>query len=171
MNGILEALRGSADADERPEASVEGDAMVIPCRGCRLAPVPGSDECIRCMVDLMCDTGGCERIVLRTGRDIEISGEAGRAIRDVASVKRWSYSRERLPASCRGCPVSREEVMDAAWSAFPKEAVSEGRRMLRDGPPDKDGCRECFVRTGAALDQMDEGLRAVLDRMAGGGMR
>lgn len=168
MNDILSALRRDADREERPDAFVEGDALIIRCRDCELAPVPGSEECIRCMVGLMCDEGGCDRIVLRTGRDIEISGEAGRAVKDAASVKRWSYSREKLPMSCRGCPVSRDEVMDAAWSAFPKGAVSEGRRMLKDGPPEKDGCRECFIRTSAALDQMDEGLRAIVDRMVGG---
>ena len=60
---------------------------MIDCRNCRLAPVPGSDECIRCMVEAMSSAGGAERIVLRTGREVPQLPRVG-TLRDGGRVGR-----------------------------------------------------------------------------------
>lgn len=167
MNGLInrmEALVGRRD--NVPDVFREGDALIIDCRGCGIAPVPGSDECVRCMVDSMCEHGGAERIVLRTGMDMEVSGRAGRAIREAASVRRWSYTRERQGARCRACPVSRRAVMDAAWAAFPEGTVREGRRTLETGSPGREGCDDCVMRTSAAMDQVESGLARIVADMS-----
>ena len=156
---------GTIGGDPGPTVTKEGDSMVIDCRGCRLTPVPGSDECIRCMVSAMCANGSSDRVVLRTGRDIEVSGDAGRAIREVASIRRWSSDTARGGPRCRGCRVSRDSVMTAAWNGFPRTAVFEGKRVLRNGPPDRDECRACVMRTSKALEQMDAGIRRVISEM------
>ena len=44
---------GTIGSDPGPTVTKEGDSMVIDCRDCRLTPVPGSDECVRCMVSAM----------------------------------------------------------------------------------------------------------------------
>lgn len=165
MMRILSAFR--PEDVEPPDVTIEGDAMIIDCRGCDIAPVPGSEECLRCMVRLMSGTGGTERIVLRTGMDTEISGTAGEAVKDAASVMRWSYTEGRPRMQCRSCPMERNTVMDAVWEAFPNDAVSEGRRLLDDDPPDRPGCEECVRRTSAALDQVESGLSDILAKMIG----
>lgn len=168
MNGLFDRMSNLVGhGDPGPEVTRDGDALIIDCRGCGITPVPGSDECIRCMVDSMCEHGGAERVVLRTGRDVEVSGRAGRAIREAASVRRWSYTRERLGARCRSCPVSRRAVMDAAWAAFPDGTVAEGRRVLGSSDnPGREGCDECVLRTSAALDQVYAGLARIVSDMS-----
>ena len=69
-------------AEEPPPAEVCDDLLTIDCRGCGYAPVPGSKECLGCMVERMSAVGGADRLILRTGRDTEISGRAGRAVRE-----------------------------------------------------------------------------------------
>ena len=161
----LESLFSGECGADPPSASRQGDAIVIDCRGCGLAPVPGSDECIRCMVSAMFAEGGSDRIVLRTGRDVEVSGDAGRAIREVASIRRWSTSPSRARARCRGCPVSREAVMTAVWAGFPRSAVFEGRKAIRNGGPEREECRACLMRTSRTLDQIESGLKRIVSEM------
>ena len=153
------------DGEHQHPAVRQGDALVIDCRSCRLAPVPGSDECIRCMVEAVSSAGGAERIVLRTGRDVEVSGAACRAVREVASIRRWSTSGSSGGARCRSCPVSAPSVMAAVWGAFPRSAVFEGRKVLRDGNPDRDECRACVMRTSRSLDRIESELKRVVADM------
>lgn len=157
---ILGGLR--RHGEEGPEVSREGDALVIDCRGCGFTPVPGSEECVRCMVESMASTGGADRIVLRTGRDMEVSGAAAGAVREIASIRRWSSTTEHLPGRCAVCGVSRRTVMEAAWAGFPRSTVFEGRKLLRDGAPDRESCVDCVMRTSRALDQVESGLAGVV---------
>lgn len=167
---LIDGILGRAGRDEDgPPVHTEGDALVIDCRGCDVAPVPGSDECIGCMVGCASSAAGTERIILRTGRDTEISGMAGEAIRRAASMRRWSTAEERMPMCCRSCGSSRREVMDAVWSAFPRGAVAEGRMVLNREHPDRDGCDGCLARTSAALDRIESELAELIDRMAASG--
>lgn len=166
MDGILGRVRRE---DDGPPTHTEGDALVIDCRDCDVTPVPGSDECIRCMVGCASSVTGTERVILRTGRDIEISGMAGEAVRKAASMRRWSMADGKLPMYCRSCRSSRREVMDAVWEAFPKGAVAEGRMMLNRDRPDRDGCDMCLARTSAALDQIEADLAELMDDMASAG--
>ncbi len=75
--------------------------------------MPGSDDCIRCTVEVMCKLGGADRIVLRTGRNVEVFSAAGRAVREVALIRRWSFSTEAPMTRCRniGCPARRWGMM------------------------------------------------------------
>lgn len=169
---IIEAVKGAMPGrEEGPEVRREGDALIIDCRGCRLRPVPGSEECIGCMVRSMCSAGGANRIVLRTGTDTEVSGAAGRAIREAASMMRWTSACEKLPARCRACPASRARVMEAAWAAFPANAVFTGRKMIEEANRDREGCSECVMRTSRALDQMELGIRRMVSQMTGRAVR
>ncbi len=161
----IDFLKGLGRESEGIRRERRNDVLVIDCGGCRLTPLPGSDECIRCMVEAMCSEGGADRIVLRTGRDVEVSGAASRAIREVASIRRWSSTTDRASTRCRTCRLSRENVMAAVWSEFPRNAVFEGRKALKDAQPEREECSECVMRTTRALDQVDAGIRRVVSEM------
>lgn len=159
-------LPGRASA--APPAEMDGDSLVIDCRGCELTPVPGSDECIRCMVERMCETGGAERVVLRTGLDTEISGRAGRVLKEVASLRRWSIPTGRPRGRCRSCPVSRAAVMGDVWRGFP-QCDLEGRAAdLLAMVPDREGCPGCVGSTVRAMRQLSEGLEGIEGSMGTG---
>lgn len=145
-------------------ASSEGGAMVIDCRGCQVTPVPGSDECTGCMVREMCAVGGHDRVVMRTGRDTEISGPAARAVRDAASLRRWSLPSSPPKGRCSRCGASRSRVMERAWATFPEDGIGFARDMLED-PPTGDGCAECVESTRRALDLLEHRLDQIVDRM------
>ncbi len=152
-----------------PDARFCGDSLVLDCRGCRLTPVPHSDECIRCVLTAMCEAGGSERVVLRTGRDTEISGRAGRALRGVASIRSWSVPAEEPRGRCRVCPCSRASVIRTFWDGFPGDGMRNARRILAEEAPDNEGCASCVNATGRALDQVDSGIRGVLEGLSSRG--
>lgn len=160
----FDSLLGRDDAYV-PDVSVEGDSLVIDCRGCGYAPDPSSRECIACMVASMCRAGSAERVVLRTGRDTEVSGRAGRVLKDVASLRRWSIPVDAPPMRCRGCAASRKAVMEEAWASFPDPGTG-GVGSPEIEPPERDGCAECAAATMRALEQLNEGLDEVKASMA-----
>lgn len=166
---IADIVIGGEDGkDYLPEAEVVGDLLVIDCRGCRFTPVPGSGECISCMVESMCRAGSADRVVLRTGRDTEISGRAGKVLKEAASLRRWSLPEDRPGGRCRGCPVSRCEVMGRAWAAFPGRADPSLKAALAQEVPDRDGCPECAAGTLQALEGMERGVEEIRMSMGGG---
>ncbi len=157
--------------EEPPSAEIIGDALIIDCRRCRLAPVPGTSECISCMVASMCRAGSADRVVLRTGRDMEISGKAGRILKEAASLRRWSIPAEAPPARCRGCAVSRHEVMSRAWDRFPDPVEPSVKASLVRDVPARDGCAECASGTMKALEHMERGVGSLMASMKGGRRR
>lgn len=161
-------IGGSDMSEDLPEAEVVGDLLTIDCRRCPFNPVPGSGDCISCMVEAMCRAGSADRVVLRTGRDTEISGTAGRVLKEAASLRRWSLPEERPGGRCRGCPVSRWEVMRRAWTAFPGRMDPSLRAALAQEVPDREGCPECAARTLQALEQMEQGVDDIRVSMSGG---
>ena len=154
---------GKDDAD--PEAYMEGDALVIDCRGCTLLPVPGSDECIRCMVDSMCRTGNASRVILRTGRDTEVSGGSGKAVREAASLKRWALPPKEPRGRCSRCRLSRKVLVETAWSEFPRKGTYMALSFDDSDVPAGEGCSECVRRTRRVLEQMDRRMDSLLDGM------
>ncbi len=166
FNTGIRGLFGEA-ADKDPPAELSGDLLVIDCRGCAIAPVPGSNECLRCMVRSMCNAGSADRVVLRTGRDIEISGKAGRMVKEAASTMRWSIPLVKPKGRCRMCPASRDAVVRAAWDRFPDGPDGAIRAMLTD-IPDREGCAECAAGTARVLDQIGDGIARMTDSLRAG---
>lgn len=167
MELTLECLKGLMPRDDRrPETSRNGDALIIYCRGCHLTPIPHSDECLRCILAELSGSGGAERIVLRTGMDIEISGRAGKALRQIASIRAWSMPAEHPHGRCRGCSKSREAVMRTAWDGFPGSGMDEARMMIAGEPPDRDECISCVTATSRALDQIESGIRKIISELS-----
>lgn len=154
---------------EEPEAELTGYVLVIDCRRCRLPPVPASKECLSCMVKTMSEVGATDRIILRTGRDTEISGRAGKAIKEAASVRRWSIPSDKVPMRCRSCDLFPEDMIHESWKGFPESFDKAVRSKLLTGRAERDECRDCINRTLRILDQTEEGIKQICDSM--GGMR
>ncbi len=152
-----------------PKASYEGDALVIGCQSCRYNPDPGSDECLTCMVDSMSRMSGCERIILRTGKDIEISGKSGSTIRRIASIKRWSVPMTSNGFKCRKCGRSRAAVMDKVWKGFPEFHFDSVYETI-DAKPTEPECSKCLRSTRKAVEQMEADLESVRKSMTEGTM-
>ncbi len=141
-------------------AAVDGNALIIDCTGCGLMPEPGSTECLRCMVNMMGSEGGAERIILRTGKDLEISGSSAKAVRGIASLKRWSVPLRERERRCVRCESSRTHVMNVVWDSFPESGFDAARDRLSKGP-ESDSCSLCLRMTGRALDQLESDLDRV----------
>lgn len=168
MESIFGLDRLFGHAEEPPPAEVCDDLLTIDCRGCGYAPVPGSRECLGCMVERMSAVGGADRLILRTGRDTEISGRAGMAVREAASLRRWSMPQEPPKGRCRACPVSRHGILSRAWERFPEGMTDGLAEEALSQVPERDGCRECVESTVRALAQLDEGMAEILSKMTGG---
>ena len=147
---------------------MEGDAIVIDCRGCDVRPMPGSDECMGCIVGRMAETGISDRIILRTGIDTEISDSSGRVLRDVSALRRWSMPREPPKGRCSGCDASRYRVMERAWATFPEDGIPFARGMLEGKDRSLKECGRCRESTGRALDLLEERLEKIIDSMVVG---
>ena len=155
-------IAGFGGKEERrgPDSLLTDGLLVVDCRGCGYTPLPGTKECLGCMVRTMASAGSADRIVLRTGKDTEVSGRAGRAVQEAASIMRWSIPDPPPRGRCRMCPASRRTVMTAAWDAFP-DGFSGARALLGSAPPDRDECRACVATTSRLLDQTEDGLERI----------
>lgn len=151
-----------AEPEGVPECLRDGGSVVIMCSGCRLRPEPSSPECVGCMVRCLSRHGGADRVVLRTGTDLEISGRACRMLAEAASL----MSRTSGPIvpdgrRCRGCGSSMGRVMGVFWSGFPGDGSQAARALL---PQDPEGeCVECAMRTSRAIAAAEEGLARIAD--------
>ncbi|MBE6520683.1 MAG: hypothetical protein E7Z68_06170 [Thermoplasmata archaeon] len=169
LPGKSPGKRARSDSDRKPEpppAALSGGALIINCSRCMYAPDPGTAECIRCMVATMCSVGSTDRIVLRTGKDMEISGRSGKIVKDTASVMRWSFPQEEEKGRCRMCELSRKKVMDDVWDSFPKDTIVSAEARLQGKHPQGKDCDMCILRTRRALEQIDLGLKDISERMS-----
>lgn len=139
---------------------IEGDALVIGCIDCDYTPIPGSRECFRCMVETMASAGSTSRIVLRAGKDLEISGKSSQMIRSISSLRRNSAPVREEGRKCRNCNMSRNVVMDAVWDSFPDAGFSAARSMV-DSEPGDASCERCVRSTQRALEQLERDLEDV----------
>lgn len=150
-------LKGSMGNENTVEHRFEGDALIISCMDCDLAPEPATKECMKCIVDRMSESGGAKRIVLRTGKDIEISGASGQMIRNISSMKRCSGSLVRNKGRCKRCPSSRDRAMEALWNDFPYPNYSAARGCLGDSGP-YEMCDRCIASTQRTISQIESDL-------------
>jgi len=153
-------LKGSMGKENMVEHHFEGDALIIGCLDCDYAPEPASKECFKCMVDRMSESGGAKRIVLRTGRDLEISGPSGQIIRNISSIKRCSGSVTRNKGRCRRCHSSRNIVMEILWESFPFPNYSAARAALEDSGSDEE-CVRCIASTQRTVSQIESDLEDI----------
>ncbi len=147
-------------------ARMDGNAMVIDCLGCGFTPEPASKECLRCMVNNMSELGGAERIILRTGKDIEISGKTTNVIRNISSLRRWSLPPENDAFRCKRCNVSRAVVMNDLWDEFPELPFADMMSRL-DQEGQNEECSDCIRSSIIALEQLQSDIDRIVGNMSG----
>lgn len=153
---------------DRSRSSLVDGSLVIDCRGCGVTPVPSSEECIGCMIREMSGCGGSDRIVLRTGKDLEISGDPGKALRDVAGLRRWSLPDSPPKGRCATCKASRYRVMERAWATFPTDGIPFAREMLDSAKGKGVECTGCMESTRRELDLLERRMKDIEERMVRG---
>lgn len=153
-------LLGSIDKGNTADHRFEGDALIIECTDCGLMPEPGSKECMKCIVDRISESGGADRVILRTGRDLEISGRSGLAIRKIASLKRSSCSYVRDRGRCKRCPAQRAKVMEMIWEDF-LHPNYHGAKELLDDSPDNEECMRCVSSTKRSIVQIEADIEEI----------
>ena len=161
-DNLLRLLRRKNDASDTRMVSMDDDALVIDCRSCTYAPEPASKECFRCMVDSMSCIGGADRIIMRAGKDIEVSGKSGEAIRKLASLKKWSIPMKDTSKDCRRCDRSRRDIFSSLWEGFPDMDFGSAIKTLETGDF-KDGCSDCVRSSRRALEQLRCDIDSVND--------
>lgn len=160
---IGDAVPGRKRKEEGAQLSFEGNALIINCMRCKYVPEPGSTECMSCMVDSMSKMGCSDRIILRTGKDTEISGKSGWTIGKIAQLKKWSVPLTE-DKKCHGCDRSRTAVMNKAWATFPDVGFDEAYRTVRADAKNP-ACRRCQSSTETALKQLETDLMDVKKEM------
>ncbi len=153
-------LHRAAPRNGSRECKIERNSLIIDCNGCQFVPQPGSKECLRCMVDCMSSAGSAERVILRTGMDMEVSGRSGEVIRRIASMKRWSTPPSKTARGCSRCETSRSIIIRDLWESFPGMDFSESKSGLTtDGHDDR--CSRCVQSSLRAVDQLESDLDAI----------
>jgi hypothetical protein len=149
------------DPDKKPGRSMlDSDSLIICCKDCELEPLPGSVECLRCMVECMSSAGSANRIILRTGKDLEISGRSCDAVRQISSLRRWSVPLKESGKGCSRCNRSRKRIMEDLWASFPDLGYSAARSALSSEGMDE-RCSRCTSSSLKALDQMERDMESI----------
>jgi hypothetical protein len=114
----------------------------------------------------MSELGGADKIILRTGRDLEISGRTAMALRNLASLRRWSIPSEKDPRQCRRCNCSRSVVMVDLWDTFPEMQFSDTyTRLDQDGRNDE--CHNCLRSSINAVEQLESDIDRIARNLSG----
>ena len=166
VQNLKELLGMLSDRNSETAACNEGNALVILCKDCEYTPEPASRECLRCMVERMSELGGSDRIILRTGKDVEISGRSGNLIRNLSSLRRWSMPAESTGYRCRRCNCSRSSVMRDLWDEFPEMGFPDMKYRLNQEGLDGD-CRECIRSSIIAVEQLQSDIDRIVSGMSG----
>ncbi len=95
----------------------------IDCRQCG-EPSISSSSCLRCIGSSIVRFGEPERIILRSGTEIEYSDETAGILRRVSDVF-CKTSVGRDDRRCRGCVLSRESLEDEKWADLSTENIDE----------------------------------------------
>ncbi|MDR0524215.1 MAG: hypothetical protein LBG62_07355 [Candidatus Methanoplasma sp.] len=159
---------GRREAPRPATESAEG-SLRIDCRACARAPEARSNECIRCVVKAISGSGAAGKVVLRSRRDIEISGAALDILCDIAALDASAGSMPGQGSSraCSRCEYSRRRIFDMAWVGLPDPYFDEARSRLSGFSPRSEECAACARRTAWALDHAESGLDRIKKRAAG----
>lgn len=166
MNRLFDEMKNKKTKMKGEPCSISEDSLIIHCSKCELVPEAGSEECFRCMVDRMSRYGSADRIILRTEKDLEVSGRSNTVIKNISSLKRWTTSGELMDHACRKCSQNRLAVMNVVWKDFPHLEFFKAKQMLNPSDGD-DKCSRCMRASVAAIDQLEKDMLTITGRMKG----
>lgn len=163
-NDLKDMFMGRKEERTIPVA-VEDGALVIGCDGCADPPNPSCERCIGCIVRNLSACGPAERVVLRNGNDLEISGRSGGSLSAAASVMRWASPEKPKGRGCEGCAASPVKVFARAWEDFPAESITYAREMLEWRNAGAGDCESCIARSRRMLDSVESEIKEIVARM------
>lgn len=117
-------------------------ALRIDCRGCMNEPDLGDVGCMRCVCGMIRDFGEPERIFLRTGTEMEYSGEAVNILREISDVFCRS-SAGRTGRKCSQCILSKDSLESEKWADFSIENIDSIIDSLQSVYVECSRCGEC----------------------------
>lgn len=139
--------------------------LVVNCRGCDQLPDAGSPVCIRCITAAISNVGTSDKIQLRAGKDMEISGRAAEILCDLAQLRRTSPPADGT-RRCGTCMRSPSRVMGDAWADFPEPSFAAACDRLYGLAGDGPECASCLQRTHSALRMAEDSMGRVRDKAA-----
>lgn len=146
---------GSRKKERSVKSEIDCDVLSINCRECGHIPDPACAECVRCIVTEIGKHGCVERIRMRTGKDIEISGAAVELLCELSFVDTSSAVHKTRKGRCRTCGYSEDRIMRIAWETFPEPDFVGARGRLMTFRTGNSVCDVCIHRTYRALDQAE----------------
>lgn len=149
-------LRKGKNKKNQVISKIDKDVLSIDCRDCGRIPDAACAECIKCIVTEMKKHGCVERVRMRTGRDIEISGPVTEILSELTFIDRSSSAiRNKKKGKCRSCNYSGDKIIDIAWESFPSPDFAGARGKLMSFKTKETLCDICVQRTYRALDQAE----------------
>ena len=146
-------------------SKIDEDVLSIDCRDCGRIPDAACSECIRCIVTEMKKHGCVERVRMRTGRDIEISGSVVEILCELTFIdKSSSVIRNKKKGRCRSCNYSSEKIIEIAWKSFPSPDFSGARGKLMSFKTGRNVCDICVQKTYRALDQAELSISEISEK-------
>lgn len=148
--------KNSKNKKNHVKSEIDGDVLSIDCRDCGRIPDAACAECIRCIITEMKKHGYVERVRMRTGRDIEISGPAAEILCELSFIdKSSSVIRTKKKGRCKSCNYSGDRIIDIAWKSFPVPDFAGARGKLMSFKTGRNVCDICVQKTYRALDQAE----------------
>lgn len=158
MGMFRSVLKGSERDTAIPEHTAERNIVYVQCRECIEVPVIFSAVCVRCICGRIGTVGEVGRIVLRSGVDVEYSGDV---VRTLCSLSRLlgtlniHSTVEHRSKKCIICRCAPSKIIRELSESFPIIDINEHIDVLSTFEPSDDGCVDCISSTYDILDQID----------------
>lgn len=132
-------LMGLFKTKKRPV--IESKDLRIDCRQCG-DPSIGKAACLRCIGESIVRFGEPERIILRSGIEIEYSHESAEILRRISDAfSKTSVGRDGK--HCSGCVLSSESLEDEKWADLSFENIDDILDRLGKVYIDCPYCQDC----------------------------
>ncbi len=146
-------------------SKIDEDVLSIDCRECGRIPDASCAECIRCIITEMKKHGCVERVRMRTGRDIEVSGPVVEILCELTFIDKSSSAiRTKKKGRCRSCNYSGDKIIEIAWESFPSPDFAGARGKLMSFKTGRNVCDICVQKTYRALDQAELSISELSDK-------
>ena len=135
--------------------------LLIDCGKCDNSPDIGNAGCITCVSRIITKSGEPERIILRSGQDIEYSGDVVRLMSSLSNIDALANAMIRdnkRMKRCTACSKSPSKLLSSAWMCFPDVDMSSLRSELNAFESGNKECEACIMRSYRSSEQLEHAL-------------
>ena len=146
------------------KCTMDDGRLSIECSECGHPHDMGSRECVVCICSHINSKGEPERIVMRSGRDTEYSGDAVTVINGLSRIDRIAKTvcdEKNRSKKCSICSRSASKLIKGAWSDFPEPDIDSIRSILNEFDPSDERCGECIMHTYRSVEQIEYALSEI----------